>query len=1016
MANQPGIWDHLKDAFVISAMHSPIGGGGLARAYFRNKGYSNDQINRAIQANDQEYADKYKGDHGVVNSATSLVGHILGGVDPTYAVGGFGSSFGRRVASQAAVQGAASVGRQAIDVGTGQRKKISGRQALDDAEAGALFQGGGEAAGKAVGAVVKGARKYIPKLIHDDEVVPANEAPLAPDGFPGNGSVRPIDPKVMARIMNDPEAAGITGINDNVPNRRLNNRDRISDEDLQALPPANREYVQQELAQEPVLTPAETQEMDASVDTPPSLNNASDRVDNVSTDAPPPAPANDIHDAEIIPLEEPSVAEEPKTGITKVKDFFKTLMDDERGSLGDGNRFEEHKEDPDGTKYLHYTTDSGDKLPIKMGIDPDGTAEIAVDQFGSGTNKLGPAEIRSAMYGLMDRYPEIKRFGGYRRSGAGKGRVQEIEPAPRKLTDILANEEGSFTPWGRNKKPKLEDIPDEELTPEQRVMKGIRAADPVREAQEAAYRVERAKRFEAASKTKYVAGGEEGFHQELHHLSGEMEQLPSPYSIRPKLEQADVDNLYNQVRDHPALSYTDTLHARTGLQKLLANSGASVPTRSELDVLRKVFPEDPKAAKKTVSGWISDIINAPRSIMASTDLSAPLRQGLPMIHRKEYWTAFASMFKQLGPKAFDEVKNEIASRPSYHLMRDSGLALTDVDADLSKHEERFMSDLATKIPVFGHVVKASERAYVGFLNKLRADTFDSLVNNARAAGQKLTPKDINGIAEYINTATGRGDLNGLIPKFLRGEEFDANKASPLLSGTLFSPRLMASRIQMLNPVYYMKLPPIARKEALKSLFAMTATVTTVLGLAHAAGLSVETDPTSTDFAKIKVGNTRYDPTGGFQSYIRLAAQLMTGKKKGVDGTETSLTSGKFGQPTRLDAIGSFLKNKESPAASFAHDLLTQQDRDYNRLDAKHPGNIAADVGKDFIPLVIQDMMDVYKEQGAKGVGLSVAPDLFGVGVQTYSQKKKKAGGKESDNFSTGFGKSDFGNSNLKGGF
>jgi hypothetical protein len=180
-------------------------------------------------------------------------------------------------------------------------------------------------------------------------------------------------------------------------------------------------------------------------------------------------------------------------------------------------------------------------------------------------------------------------------------------------------------------------------------------------------------------RTKYVAGGEEGFHQELHHLSGEMEQLPSPYSIRPKLEQADVDNLYNQVRDHPALSYTDTLHARTGLQKLLANSGASVPTRSELDVLRKVFPEDPKAAKKTVSGWISDIINAPRSIMASTDLSAPLRQGLPMIHRKEYWTAFASMFKQLGPKAFDEVKNEIASRPSYHLMRDSGLALTDVD-------------------------------------------------------------------------------------------------------------------------------------------------------------------------------------------------------------------------------------------------------------------------------------------------------------------------------------------------
>jgi hypothetical protein len=97
------------------------------------------------------------------------------------------------------------------------------------------------------------------------------------------------------------------------------------------------------------------------------------------------------------------------------------------------------------------------------------------------------------------------------------------------------------------------------------------------------------------------------------------------------------------------------------------------------------------------------------------------------------------------------------------------LALTDVDADMSHHEERFLSNLATQIPVFGHVVKGSERAYVGFLNKLRADTFDTLIKNARDAGHPLDDKARQSdIAEYINTATGRGDLNGLVPKVSKG--------------------------------------------------------------------------------------------------------------------------------------------------------------------------------------------------------------------------------------------------------
>jgi hypothetical protein len=496
----------------------------------------------------------------------------------------------------------------------------------------------------------------------------------------------------------------------------------------------------------------------------------------------------------------------------------------------------------------------------------------------------------------------------------------------------------------------------------------------------------------------------------LSQLSGELPQLPNPYTIRPKITPDDVRDLFNKVRDHPALDYTDSIHAREGLDTLLNSNGHSLPTRSQLEALQKVFPLDGKQRSKSISSWIADVINAPRSIMASTDLSAPLRQGLPLIHTKEYWSSFASMFKQIGEQGFNDVRNEIRSRPSYWAMKNSGLALADVDdKDLSHHEERFMSQIVKRIPVAGKVVMGSERAYVGFLNKLRADTFDRMLTQAKAAGSHLDEKDLKDFSDFINTATGRGDLNHLVPKFLRGEEFDANKASPLLSGTLFAPRLMASRIRMMtqvfDPRFYTKVSPIARKEAIKSMLAYTGFVMTTLGLAKASGLSVEMDPRSTDFARIKIGNTRYDPTAGFQPYVRLAAQVITGQKKGADGSIQSLSDPKYGQPNKVDALGSFLKNKESPALAEVHDLLAGEDRDFNKVDIHHLDNVRDDLAKDFVPLLLQDMHDVYNDQGAKGVAIGILPDTFGVGVQTYTPRAKKDKG----SVSTKDFKSDFGN-------
>ena len=143
---------------------------------------------------------------------------------------------------------------------------------------------------------------------------------------------------------------------------------------------------------------------------------------------------------------------------------------------------------------------------------------------------------------------------------------------------------------------------------------------------------------------------------------------------------------------------------------------------------------------------------------------------------------------------------------------------------MTSREEAFMSNLAEKIPGFGHLARGSDRAYTGFLNKLRADVFDDLVSKAKLTGSD-NPNMAKDIATFVNAATGRGSLPAAL-----------EKAAPALNGVFFSPRLMASRLTLLNPVYYLnpKTDPFVRKEALKSLMGFAAVGSTVLGLAQAA--------------------------------------------------------------------------------------------------------------------------------------------------------------------------------------
>lgn len=451
--------------------------------------------------------------------------------------------------------------------------------------------------------------------------------------------------------------------------------------------------------------------------------------------------------------------------------------------------------------------------------------------------------------------------------------------------------------------------------------------------------------------------------------------------LKNELGEESVQKLFRVAQLNPNLDIFERLNTQTALVKIL---NGIIPTNSELRLLENTFGKklvdtilEQRTLGQKLLGGFQEAINLPRTIMSSFDLSAPFRQGLMLLsHPKAFGKSFTEMFKMFGSdKAFKATMEGISKMPEYELMKSGRLAITDIGRFMGTREEAFAASWAEKIPVLKYGVRASNRAYTGFLNKLRADVFSDIIRGARNAGKDVSKGSqlVNDIASFVNAASGRGGLGAI------------ERVAPVLNGLFFSPRLMASRIYFMNPVNYIKADPTIRKEMLKSVFTVVGSGLTVLGIASAAGLKVGDEPRSSDWGKIIIGKTRIDIWGGFQQYARMIAQLITGEYvSSVSGKKMTLGEG-YKPLTRFDILLRQIESKEAPIASFITALLKQQDY------AGKPVNVPEEVGKRFIPMVLGDIYELAK------INPNLLPvellGIFGFGIQTYESRPAAGTGK-----------------------
>lgn len=512
---------------------------------------------------------------------------------------------------------------------------------------------------------------------------------------------------------------------------------------------------------------------------------------------------------------------------------------------------------------------------------------------------------------------------------------------------------------------------------------------------------EKASRAAAAEKAYVDAGGgEAGMRAKFAALRGKYTESGfNPINIDEASQKAILDDIANS--DLQGFQKTNTQNA---IRKIWGATDKP-PTAADVRYIREYFGQDfgdavEQAVAEGGSNWrekLGQVVGTPRSIMASFDLSGTLRQGGVLGSRfpKELGSAFKEQLKYFASeKSFQEGMQEIASRPTYGSMVDHGLDIAAAEG-LTNTEERFASSLAEKIPGLGRGVGASDRAYSGFLAKLRADVFDKIVTHEQAIGHELDDKALDSIAGFINTASGRGDLG----KYLE-------QHSTTLSATLFSPRLWKSRLDLLNPVYYAKLDPVARKYALQTAGTFATEAGAILGLATLAGAQVETDARSSDFLKIKVGNTRYDILGGLQQNLVFLWREMSGEKKnsesgdvqkfargifdyakGRSDAEAGVQSGP-GVTNRAGLLADMFTNKENPILATGTRILQGKDRGGN------PINPLTEIAKLAVPLPVTGTYETIKDTGSipKGIAMN-SPDLLGISAQTYGATASKDQGK-----------------------
>jgi hypothetical protein len=485
---------------------------------------------------------------------------------------------------------------------------------------------------------------------------------------------------------------------------------------------------------------------------------------------------------------------------------------------------------------------------------------------------------------------------------------------------------------------------------------------------------------------------------EANKLKARRDELKKQFDeVFPKQPMTEIERLK---------LWKDRTQRRIGeLQDMLRNGDVEIKPRRppvELDAAGRKLQADLNITKEKIkhardaAAWEKmtvfqkakrgavDTYDTARMLMTTGEFSFILRQGKYTFTARPIMTmrALPDMFRAMrNPQIAHEVNLKITEDPLFYKSKQARLHITDEMASLTRQEEITAGRWAHAIPIVSHFNRAAN----AFLNKIRFDQWKAMRKTFSRGAEPTALEDAQ-YAMLVNEMTGRGGLGS------------AEQAAVVLGRVAFAPRYTVSRFQLLAGHAAWKGSARSRaviaSEYARSLIGLGLYYSLVYAGLYALGKKpdITFDKRSSDFGKLKIGDTRIDPLAGLAQASTFLGRTWTGETKlkgkvtkfsrGLRGllTGESVVKPKFGQTTWGEVLGRQARGKLHPIPSSIVNLFNGTAFDGSETTIlKETGNLVG-------PITYYDIYNALQEQDVPEATAMSLLAFLGEGLQTYNQK------------------------------
>jgi len=287
---------------------------------------------------------------------------------------------------------------------------------------------------------------------------------------------------------------------------------------------------------------------------------------------------------------------------------------------------------------------------------------------------------------------------------------------------------------------------------------------------------------------------------------------------------------------------------------------------------------------------------------------------------------------------------------------------------------RLLKTLLAPMRLYGKWLSAAERSNIAGVNTGQQALWNKGSEQIKllAKSPKELDRSLKNYAKTLNTYS----------KILQAKTPSGREIQSAAQWILFSPSMTAARPLAFKAIIANKGSRPYAAQLLATNVAKIATLSAITSfVGKALGKDVDSDinPLSSDWGKIRVGDTRFDIMGGDAQFYRTLARLAVGAYVNTVGEGFPTKVGKWRVQTPQDIITTYGETRETAAINFFRQLFTGRDffgEEIPRWEAFIRG---------WTPQMATDFYDALARDGTIVALLASAAATMSAGVMTYPE-------------------------------